>query len=111
MKKNNHFKKLQKLIWKDIAIFIVIYFISGLCLEFFNIQPNSILAILILGGIPVLLVISVYTKLVKFPYECGNCKKNFNIKFKDMFAMHAGDSRRLKCPYCGKTTWSKIKID
>ncbi|MGX4600364.1 hypothetical protein [Faecalimicrobium sp. JNUCC 81] len=111
IKKENYFKKLQKLIWIDIGIFTVVYIIGAIILEVFKIPINSILAWLILGGIPIFLVISVYSKLVKFPYECRNCYQVFNIKFRDMFALHTGDTRRLKCPFCNKTTWAKIKID
>lgn len=111
MRKDNNLKKLQRLIWRDIILFAIIYFISGLILGFYSIHPNSLWGWLVLGGQPIILVVSVYTKLVKFPYVCRNCSSVIHIKFRDMFSIHAGSQRRIKCPICRKTTWAEIKID
>ena len=41
-------------------------------------------------------------------YECGNCGKRYVPEMKSIvLAMHIGRSRRLKCPYCGKTNYHK----
>lgn len=41
-------------------------------------------------------------------YECRNCGKRYVPEMKSIvLAMHIGRSRRLKCPYCGKTSFHK----
>ena len=41
-------------------------------------------------------------------YECRNCGKRYVPEMKSIvLAMHIGRSRRLKCPYCGKTNYHK----
>lgn len=110
MKKHNNLKMPQELIGRDILLFAIIYFISGLFLDFLSISQNSLYRWIVLGIQPIILVISVYSKLVKLPYICINCSSVINIKFRDMFSMRVGSKRRVKCPVCRKNTWAEIKM-
>lgn len=41
-------------------------------------------------------------------YECQHCKHRYVPTFKAVFmAMHAGYTRYMKCPECGKKSWQK----
>lgn len=41
-------------------------------------------------------------------YECGCCNHRYMPKMSSViFAMHVGRTRYLKCPECGKKSWSK----
>lgn len=41
-------------------------------------------------------------------YECRNCHHKYVPKYSSVyFAMHMGTTRYLKCPECGKRSWSK----
>lgn len=105
----NNLKKLQKLIWIDILIFIIVYIIGVVALEFFNISPSNPLYWLLLGLPLVILIFSLFNKLKQIPYICKNCGGTIYIKFKQMFSLHAGTQRRLKCPHCDRVTWAEIK--
>ena len=62
----------------------------------------SILPILVVA----LVVLSVERKMGT--YECGRCGHKYVPTYKSMaFSMHAGFTRYLKCPKCGKRSWSK----
>ncbi|MBR1413129.1 MAG: helix-turn-helix domain-containing protein [Bacilli bacterium] len=44
-------------------------------------------------------------------YECNNCHHKYVPTYKSVFlAMHVNRTRYLKCPKCGKRTWSKKKV-
>lgn len=44
-------------------------------------------------------------------YECKRCKHKYVPEYKNVFiAMHAGRTRYMKCPECGKRSWQKKKI-
>lgn len=111
MKKHKNLKMPQELIGRDIILFAIIYFISELFLDFLSINQNSLYRWIVLGIQPIILVIIVYSKLIKLPYICINCSSIINIKFRDLFSMHIGSKRRIKCPVCRKNTWAEIKID
>ncbi len=41
-------------------------------------------------------------------YECKKCGHKYIPSYKSVFfAMHAGRTRYMKCPECGKTSWQK----
>ena len=44
-------------------------------------------------------------------FECGKCHHRYVPKFKSVFwAMHINRTRYMKCPKCGKWSWSKKVI-
>lgn len=45
-------------------------------------------------------------------YQCNHCKHKHIPTYKSvLWAMHMGRTRYLKCPKCGKKSWSKKVID
>ncbi|RDY26718.1 hypothetical protein CHL78_012255 [Romboutsia weinsteinii] len=102
-------KKLQRGIWIDIAVFMVLYIPCGMLLEYLDPPVLSIRFWAIILLPPIFLIISIYNKLKQIPYTCRNCKALIHIKFRHMFSLHAGNQRRMKCPYCQKVTWAEIK--
>lgn len=41
-------------------------------------------------------------------YECKHCHHKYIPTFKQIFlSAHMGRTRHLKCPHCGKKSWSK----
>lgn len=45
-------------------------------------------------------------------YECKNCNYRFVPRFLDVFfSTHVSTTRKLKCPKCGKKTWSRKVIN
>ncbi|MGN0961908.1 MAG: helix-turn-helix domain-containing protein [Christensenellales bacterium] len=45
-------------------------------------------------------------------YECGNCHHKYIPTYKQtLWSPHMGRTRHLKCPKCGKKTWSKKTLD
>lgn len=44
-------------------------------------------------------------------YECGKCHFKYIPTYKSVFfSMHNGRTRHMKCPKCGKKSWSKKVI-
>lgn len=45
-------------------------------------------------------------------YQCNHCKHRYIPTYKSiLWSMHMGRTRYLKCPKCGKKSWSKKVID
>ena len=69
--------------------------------------------ILLFGGCILLcgFVIGIVEDQSAGSYECAACKKRFVPTFHAYcFGAHTLTTRRLKCPYCGKTTFAKRRL-
>lgn len=88
----------------------LIIFISAFLIEYREINENDMFLIIIptLVYIVVLCVVLLKVEQVAGYFECNKCHYRYIPKFMPMFwAMHIGRTRYMKCPKCGKWTWSK----
>lgn len=88
--------------------------VSFILLIFAGIYATNILAwriVLITAGFILFIIgISFALKIETDAgyYECRNCHHKYVPKYSSVcFAMHMGTTRYLKCPECGKRSWSK----
>lgn len=66
--------------------------------------------IIVAGLIPLLVAMPFMIQIEQTAgyYECQHCKHRYVPTFKAVFmAMHAGYTRYMKCPECGKKSWQK----
>lgn len=66
--------------------------------------------IIVAGLIPLLVAMPFMIQIEQTAgyYECQHCKHRYVPTFKAVFmAMHAGRTRYMKCPECGKKSWQK----
>lgn len=104
----------DKLLLKAEAVLGYISTISFLILIFlasYLEMPESLRVFVITAGSIILAVgISYALKIEQKAgyYECKNCHNKYVPSYKSVFfAMHIGRTRYLKCPDCGKKSWSK----
>lgn len=91
----------------------LIIFISAFLVEYRGINESDMLFIIIptLVYVVILCIILLKVEQVAGYFECINCQHRYIPKFMPMFwAMHIGRTRYMKCPKCGKWTWSKKVI-
>jgi DNA-directed RNA polymerase subunit RPC12/RpoP len=74
-------------------------------------MPETLRIALILIGSTIFAVgISYALKVEQIAgyYECKHCHNKYVPSYKSiLFAMHIARTRRLKCPRCGRKSWSK----
>ncbi|WP_343101630.1 hypothetical protein [Romboutsia sp. MSSM.1001216sp_RTP31141st1_G3_RTP31141_220114] len=105
------FSFYNRLTFKPIIIWSVLFFIIGLIFEFYEF-PNQNFCFLVITIVSItMLFVSVYNKIKHIPYVCKNCSHKFYIKFHQMFAINSGLQSRLKCPFCNRVTWADIYIE
>lgn len=66
--------------------------------------------IIVAGFIPLLVAMPFMIQIEQTAgyYECQHCKHRYVPTFKAvLMAMHAGRTRYMKCPECGKKSWQK----
>ena len=66
--------------------------------------------IIVAGLLPILVAMPFMIQIEQTAgyYECQHCKHRYVPTFKAVFmAMHAGRTRYMKCPECGKKSWQK----
>ncbi len=66
--------------------------------------------IIVAGLIPLLVAMPFMIQIEQTAgyYECQHCNHRYVPTFKAVFmAMHAGRTRYMKCPECGKKSWQK----
>lgn len=104
---------IKKLLYSECIIgficsvsFIVLIFIASL------IDMQNIIRILLITFGCILFVIGI-TSCIKIEqvagyYECSNCHHKYIPTYKSvLFSMHINRTRYMKCPKCGKRSWSK----
>ena len=112
MAKQDEFKnkKLMTSMWTLLITSSIFYI--GILLIAVNVLEEGILLGTIICASTVLFVIAAFIALkIELDagyYECKNCHHKFIPTYKQaMLAMHMSTTRYLKCPKCGKRTWSK----
>lgn len=110
-------EKKNKTIWTTMWIIMIVsmiaLFASLFCAAFF--VPEGVWQlVVILASCVVFLIPCFYALKLEVSvgaYKCKNCGHEFVPTYKQALnAMHAGTTRHLKCPNCGKRTWCKKVI-
>ena len=91
-------------------IFMTLIFVAS------YIDMNDIIRVLLVAlGIMLFIIgLSVCLKIeqVSGYYECNKCHHKYVPKYWNVFfAMHINRTRYMKCPKCGKRSWSKKVVD
>ena len=91
-------------------IFMTLIFVAS------YIDMNDIIRVLLvaLGIILFIIGMSVCLKIEQVAgyYECNKCHHKYVPKYWNVFfAMHINRTRYMKCPKCGKRSWSKKVVD
>lgn len=108
----------NKTIWTTMWIIMVVSMIAllgGSFLVYFFV-PEGVWQLVAVLGICVLFLIPCFYALKLEvsvgAYKCKNCGHEFVPTYSEALnAMHAGFTRHLKCPKCGKRTWCKKIIN
>ena len=108
----------NKTIWTTMWIIMVVSMIAllgGSFLVYFFV-PEGVWQLVAVLGICVLFLIPCFyvlkLEISVGAYKCKNCGHEFVPTYSEALnAMHAGFTRHLKCPKCGKRTWCKKIIN
>ncbi|MBQ7224249.1 MAG: helix-turn-helix domain-containing protein [Clostridia bacterium] len=108
----------NKTIWTAMWIIMVVSMIAllgGSFLVYFFV-PEGVWQLVAVLGICILFLIPCFYALKLEvsvgAYKCKNCGHEFVPTYSEALnAMHAGFTRHLKCPKCGKRTWCKKIIN
>lgn len=89
-----------------VFIFLVLVFIAS----FLEMADWLSIVLIVIGLIPFLISVYFALKIEQIAgyYECGECHHKYIPTFGSvLWAMHAGRTRYMKCPKCGKKSWNK----
>ena len=108
----------NKTIWTTMWIIMTVSMIAllgGSFLVYFFV-PEGVWQLVAVLGICVLFLIPCFyalkLEISVGAYKCKNCGHEFVPSYSEALnAMHAGFTRHLKCPKCGKRTWCKKVIN
>lgn len=108
----------NKTIWTTMWIIMVVSMVAllgGSFLVYFFV-PEGVWQLVAVLGICVLFLFPCFYALKLEvsvgAYKCKNCGHEFVPTYSEALnAMHAGFTRHLKCPKCGKRTWCKKVIN
>ena len=108
----------NKTIWMTMWIIMTVSMIAllgGSFLVYFFV-PEGVWQLVAVLGICVLFLIPCFyalkLEISVGAYKCKNCGHEFVPTYSEALnAMHAGFTRHLKCPKCGKRTWCKKVIN
>ena len=106
----------KELLSMEIFIGIIISIIMLACVfiaSFVNMPTRARIVLIAVGFIPLIIGIYYSVKIEQIAgyYECDNCHYKYVPTYKSVvMAFHAGRTRRMVCPKCGKKTWQKKKL-
>lgn len=118
---NNVEKLMQELARQNKRLFViaqvlgiisVVFFLGMFLLACFTLEDNELASGIVMCISLVLLFIGLFyafkTEIDAGYYQCKNCKHKFVPTYKQaIFAAHTPTKKHLKCPQCGKKTWTK----
>jgi len=103
-------KKLMTCMWV-ILITSTIFYVGILLLAVILLEEGPVLGAVIVSSTIVLIIALFYALKLEVEagyYECKNCHhKHVPTYTSALWAPHMSTTRYLKCPKCGKRTWSK----
>ena len=95
-----------------LSVTAVVFYIGITLLAAYTLGEGTIFGIIITIATIILVAVALYAfKLEIYTgyYECKKCHHRYvpNSYWKVMFSPHVDTTRYLKCPKCGKRSWSK----
>ena len=94
-----------------IMIVSITALLAGIMLAAFLMPEGALQTVTMLGICIVFLIPCFYALKLEVSvgvYKCRNCGFEIVPTYSEaLWAMHAGTTRRLKCPKCQKRTWCK----
>lgn len=103
-------KRLLRMEWVTGVICSAILIAATVVASYVQIAEVWRVLIVVAGLIPLLVSLPFMIQIEQTAgyYECQCCKHRYVPTFKAVFmAMHAGYTRYMKCPECGKKSWQK----
>ena len=90
----------------------IFFYVLIAWLASYTLKSGPLLGTIICVSTVVMLAVCFYSLKIEIEagyYECKNCHEKFVPKsyFSVLIAPHFNTTRFLKCPHCGKRTWSK----
>ena len=93
------------------GISVLIFYLGILTLACLTLEEGPILGVIICSSTVLLVLVCFYLLKLEVDagyYECRACHhKHVPSYAKALYAPHMSTTRYLKCPKCGKRTWSK----
>ena len=109
--KEENDKRLLALEWVIGILSIAVLLIPILIASLVPIEKDWVRLVIVFSGfIPAIVgfIVALKIEQVAGYYECKHCKHRYVPTFKAVnLAMHAGRTRYMKCPNCGKKSWQK----
>lgn len=106
-------KKLLLLEWV-IGIFSVIILLGFIIVAAYVPMETWLRIVLVVSGFVLGLIgigFALRIEQTAGYYECARCHEKYVPSYGSVFwAMHAGRTRYMKCPHCGKRSWQKKRI-
>ena len=103
-------KKMMMDMWV-ISITSVLFYVGIIALALYTLEEGTVLGIVISVSTAFLVVVLFYALKIEVDagyYECKACHHRHVPSYaKVLYAPHMSTTRYLKCPKCGKRTWSK----
>jgi len=95
-----------------LAITTVIFYIGIILLAAYTLKEGTLFGIIVTISTAILVIVALYAFKLEINagyYECRKCHHRYvpNSYWKIMFSPHLNITRYLKCPKCGKRSWSK----
>ena len=95
-----------------LVITTVVFYIGITMLASFTLGEGTLFGIIVAVSTIVLVMVAFYALKLEMDagyYECKKCNHRYvpDSYFKVMIAPHINTTRYLKCPKCGKRSWSK----
>lgn len=95
-----------------LVITTVVFYIGIIMLASFTLGEGTLFGIIVAVSTIVLVMVAFYALKLEVDagyYECKKCNHRYvpDSYFKVMIAPHINTTRYLKCPKCGKRSWSK----
>ena len=107
----------NKTIWTTMWVLmtsVMILFFGGVFLAAFFVPEGVWQLVIVLGLLAIMFPACFYALKLEVSvghYRCKNCGHEIVPTYSEaLWAMHAGTTRHLKCPACGKRTWCKKVI-
>ena len=103
-------KKLMTNMWV-MGISVLVFYLGIIAIACLTLEEGPILGTVICASTVLFVLVCFYLLKLEVEagyYECGDCHhKHIPTYMQALFAPHMSTTRYLKCPKCGKRTWSK----
>ena len=95
-----------------LAITTVVFYIGITLLAAYTLGEGTLFGIIVTISTIILVIVAFYALKIEIDagyYECKKCHHRYtpNSYWKVMISPHLNTTRYLKCPKCGKRSWSK----